>query len=190
MVMIYDPWGKSAPRKLLKFFWLETSKNDHSRGGWVLSKNALFPRIGLLFSRIALLFFRSALLLPGITLLFSELSVCFPKGHFHFWKMLYCFPEFPFSFLEGSSFFSLLRVFFQEYFFSNWLYLLILLRATQRDNICLALVLLPLGTLYWLNYDAFLINLKPLHAEWFFCVIYSNFGLHDSLENTVSEHLE
>ena len=33
-VRISDPWEKSAPRKICEtLFWLETSKNDHSKGG-------------------------------------------------------------------------------------------------------------------------------------------------------------
>ena len=147
--------GEKVP---LENFWIFLAWNiqkwplQRGWGGGYFPKMPFFPELLFYFSEVPFCFL--------------ELPFCFSKGHFYFWKMLYCFPEFPFSFLEVSSFFSLLRFFFQEYFFSNWLYLLfILLRATQRDNICLALVLLPLGTLYWLNYDAFLINLKPLHAE-------------------------
>ena len=62
--------------------------------------------------------------------------------------------------------------------------LLVNLRAAQRDKICLALILFPLGTLYWPTYDAFLITLT-LHEVWF---IYFIQILASKIP--VSEHLE
>ena len=61
-------------------------------------------------------------------------------------------------------------------------------RPAQRDNICLGLVLFPLGSLYWLNYDASL--LKTSTWSMTFYVFYSNFSLDNSYENAVSQHLE
>ena len=48
--------------KFYVLFWLETSKNDHSKGEGTSQKCPFIPRIVLLFSEIALLFSRSALL--------------------------------------------------------------------------------------------------------------------------------
>lgn len=64
-------------------------------------------------------------------------------------------------------FYLLCACLFPRMYFNCWLYL-VLLRAGQRDNIHLALVSFPIGTLYWPTYDGFLIMLKSLHRIWFF----------------------
>ena len=80
---ISDPWVKKAPSKFLKnSFWLETYKNDHSRGGvplsssqcaFILSKNALsFPELPFYF--------------PEVPSYFLELPFFFQRCHFVFQK--------------------------------------------------------------------------------------------------------
>ena len=72
MVQTSDSWKKRAPWKISEIsFWLETTKNDHSREGWgcalVLKlvcpsqKCPFIPRIALSFPGIVLLFSKSAL---------------------------------------------------------------------------------------------------------------------------------
>ena len=72
----------------------------------------------------------------------------------------------PFSFPEVLSFSLLCTSFSKNDFFQ--LIVLLLVQATERDDICLNLALFPLRTLYWPTYDAFLITLKPLHIVYFF----------------------
>ena len=75
-VRISDPWGKSAPRKIL--VWLETSKNDHCRygggGGGVRLQVPLFS------SQCALLLPKNALLFSSIVFLFSRSAFIFLKN--------------------------------------------------------------------------------------------------------------
>ena len=82
----------------------------------LLPQNALlFPELPFYFPKTALSFCRSALLFPGIALLFS-------KSTFQNCTLV-------------------LQIVFFEFLFS-WLYVvLVLLSASQRKNICLALVL-------------------------------------------------
>ena len=121
-------------------------------------KCPFIPRIVILFSRKAFLFLGIAHLFPGIVLLFSRSAFLKNAVVFHncplvFQKCLfiYCvflFPKMLFSPADGS-------------FSSSCSELL-------RDNICLILLLFPLGTLYWPTYDVFLITLKLLQWVWFF----------------------
>ena len=100
-VRISDPWKKSVPRKIFEIlFWLETSKNDHSKGGGLrlpvafsLSQCVLFlPKNALLFSRIAVSFSRSLLLFPGIApLVFQKYPFLFQK----YLLFIYCVCLFP-----------------------------------------------------------------------------------------------
>ena len=100
---------------------------------------------------------RTALLIPGITLLFS-------RSAFLFLKNALLFSRIPFNFPEGPFFIYCAQSFFKNAFFHSWFYfLLVLLRAAETD-ICLALVLFLLGTLYWPTCDTFLITLIPLHG--------------------------
>ena len=124
----------------------------------LLIKNALLcSRIALLFSKMTLLFSRTALfffqncpfifhydpflfqnyfLLPGIVVLFSRGVILILKNTLLFFKIALYFSR--------SAFFLLTVLpYFQECFFTSWLYLLVLLRAVQRDSICLVLVLFP-----------------------------------------------
>ena len=66
-------------------------------------------------------------------------GVVMPKNALLFWELSIYFPELLFYF--PFIFYFAVGMFFQECFSSSWLYILcVLLRATQRDNICLALV--------------------------------------------------
>ena len=162
-VRISGPWGKKASIKIFEFlFWLETSKNEHYRGGEVVGalvlksmypfisqKCPFIPRIDALFSRIAILF-------PGIDLLFSRSVFLFLKNALLFFRITH-------SFSRSVFFLFTVCFFFQECFFSSWLYLVfVLLRAAQID-ISLALVLFPLGTIYWPTYDA--LHLACVHIS-------------------------
>ena len=116
-VRISDPLGKSAVEKFFEIlFWLETTKNDHSRGFRVRGEAAsalivqamcpctsqkchFIPRIALLFSRITLSF-------PEVLLYFLEWLFCFPEVPFCFLQLAFCFPEVPFCFPEVPLYFS------------------------------------------------------------------------------------
>ena len=88
---------------------------------------------------------------------FQYCSFLFQNCPFVFQKCL-VFQKYPIVFHKCSLVFQkyfllfTLQVFFQEYFFSSWLYLLILLRAAQRDNICIAHVLFLRGIISWSTY--------------------------------------
>ena len=84
----------------------------------------------------------------------------FPVLPFYFLEVLFCFPRGVFLF----------NVCLSNGFFPRWLYfLLVLLRAAQRDDNCLAL---KTSTWSMISY-----------------AFYSSFILHDSLENAISEDL-
>ena len=131
-----------------------------------------------------------------------ELIFFFPKVPFRFLEFLFCFPEV--SFFPQNCFFnsqkhplvfekclllihcaSLLPVML----FSSW-FTFSSCSELLREIIFALLLLFPFGTLYWPTNDASLITLKTLHGVWFFYVFYSNFSLHNCLENALSEHLE
>ena len=163
-------------------FWLETSKNDHCRKGMRL-------QVPFSSNKCALLLLKNALLLPELLFhfpewlfyfrkllfYFSEVSCCFlelsfcflglpfcPKSAFLFLKNILLFSRIAFSFPEVPSFYCV--GLFPKMFFSSWLYLhLILLRAAQRDNICLSLVLFSHGTIYWPSSNA--LHLACVHIE-------------------------
>ena len=80
--------------------------------------------------------FQNYFLLPGIAVLFSRGVILILKNVLLFFKIALYFSR--------SAFFLLTVLpYFQECFFTSWLYLLVLLRAVQRDSICLVLVLFP-----------------------------------------------
>ena len=81
--------------------------------------------------------FQNCFLLPGIAVLFSRGVILILKNALLFFKIALYFSR--------SAFFLLTELpYFQECFFTSWLYLLlVLLRAVQRDSICLVLVLFP-----------------------------------------------
>ena len=135
-------------------------------------------------------------------------------------ELPFCFPELPFSFAEVSSFYLLCTSFSKNAFFQL---IVASPRPAQscskllRDN-CLAVVLFPLGTIYWPIYWIYLNlshsiwegKLNPhsnrYQIKWFkvtsipdnvknskwstgaWLFVYSNFSHHDSFENAVSEH--
>ena len=94
-VRISEPWEMSTPRKIFEvFFWLETSRNDHSKRGvklqvllslspcaFLLSKNTLlFPELLFYLPKLLILscnclFFRSAFLFLKNILLFSRIAL-------------------------------------------------------------------------------------------------------------------
>ena len=126
------------------------------------SRGGVRLKVSLSSSQCTLLHPKNILLLPKMVLLFLELY--------------FYFPELPFCFPEVFSFYLLSASFSKDDFF-NWLHLLlVLLKSAQRDNIFIALVLVPLGTLYWTTYDVFLITLKPLHGVWFFMYLVQSLG--------------
>ena len=104
-----------------------------------------------------------------------ELPFHFPELLFYFLELPFCFLELPFCFPAVSFYPQKCPIVFQKcclvfqkcllsiycacpfprMFFPSWLCLVFfLLRAAQRDNICLALALFPLGTTYWPTYNA------------------------------------
>ena len=116
---------------------------------FIFQKCPFIPRIDALFSGIAVLF-------PGIDLLFSRSVFLFLKNALLFFRITH-------SFSRSVFFLFTVCFFFQECFFSSWLYLVfVLLRAAQID-ISLALVLFPLGTVYWPTYDA--LHLACVHIS-------------------------
>ena len=91
---------------------------------------------------------------------FLELLFCFPEVLFYSSKTTYCSPELPFSFPDLLSFFLLCVSFCKN---ADCTFPLILLRVAQRDNICLALVLFPLVTIYLPTYGA--LHLACVHIQ-------------------------
>ena len=113
---------------------------------------------------VSALVFKSMCLFPKM-----KNSLLFPEWPFYFLKLLFYFPEVPFCFPEVSFYLMCVCVF--QMLFPSWLYfLLVLLRAAQRDVICLAL---KTSTWCMISY-----------------IFYSSLILHDSLENAVFEHLK
>ena len=91
-VRISNPWEKTAPNFFKKFLsWLETSKNDHSRGDGVRLQASLSS------SPCTLLF-------PKNVLLFPELSFYFPKVPLCLSELLFSFAEVSFCYLLRASF--------------------------------------------------------------------------------------
>ena len=174
--------------------WLATSKTDHSMDGgrW---------RVG-----------------GGEIAISSHLKL------FYFTKMPFYSQNYPFVFQNCPLVLQkyLLFIYYARLFprmpFSSLLWLLlVLLKAAQRHN-CLAVVLFPLGTIYWPIYWIYLNlshsiwegKLNPhsnrYQIKWFkvtsipdnvknskwstgaWLFMYSNFSHHDSFENAVSEH--
>ena len=70
-VRISDPWEKSSPRKIFEIlFWLETAKNNRSRGG------GMRLQVSLSSSQSAR--YLLALLIPELPIYFPELPFYFP----------------------------------------------------------------------------------------------------------------
>ena len=128
---------------------LESNKNEHSRG-WRWSCKCSCPQVNVLF------FF---LKIKNI-LLFQELLFYYPELPFYL-RFLIAFQSISLVFQKNLLFIYCKCFFFPRMLFFSLLYLLlVLLRASQKDDICLAVVSFPLGTLCWPNYYAFLIPLK------------------------------
>ena len=129
-------------------YWFETSKNDHCRcGNW--GYKCPFPQVNVPFPKNQKWPFilRMALLFSIVALLFSRSALLFPRSVFLFNVCVF------------------------QMLFPRWLYfLLFLLRAAQRNVICLAL-----KTSAWCMISY---------------VFYSSLILHDSLENAIFEHLK
>ena len=115
---------------------------------------------------------------------FPEVPFCFLDVSFPFSEIHYCFSAFGFSFPEVASFYLLCMSFSKNAFFQ------LIGLYPERYNVCLALVLFPLGALCWSTYDAFLKTLKSPHWVWFFCLFYSDFSINFNLENAVTEYLK
>ena len=106
--------------------------------------------------------------IPNWPFHFPHVSFCFPEvPPFYFSKMSFCFPELPFSFPETPSFYLLWASFSKNAFFPAAC-TFAQVRTAYKDDICLALVLRPFGTLYRPTCDSLLITLIPLHGVWFF----------------------
>ena len=105
---ISDPQEKCARRNVLEIFWLETSKNDHSRGEGVRLQ------VPLSLSQCALLLPKNALLLPELPFYFPELPFYFPEMPFCFLELLFCFPKVSFCFPEVPFYFSKMPLCFPE----------------------------------------------------------------------------
>lgn len=129
----------------------------------------------LFFSESAFNFPEFRFYFPESPFYFLEVPFYFPELHFYFLQVFfrfpevsYCFPELLYSFPEvllsircvsfsRNTFFPVDCTFYSS--FSG---------AGQRDDICLALNLFPLGIFCWPTYDAFFITSKPLHGVWYF----------------------
>ena len=122
-----------------------------------------------LLQELPLFFSRSALMFPGIVFLFSISALLFSRSVFVFLKKCFILFQNRSLVFQKSVLYIYCECLFPRMVFFNWLcLLLVLLRAAQIDDICLAVVLFPLGSLYWPTYDAFLTTLTPLHGVWFF----------------------
>ena len=116
-----------------------------------------------------------ALLFPRWTLLFLQncpsifLRRPFVSRNYHFvyqkWHLVFgkCL-----LFLKNFLFFLELSFIFQKCVLFNYCARLFPRMLFVQNDICLALVLLPLGTLHEPNLDVFFITLKSLHRVWFF----------------------
>ena len=102
-VKISDPWRKNAPRNIFEIlFWLETSKNDHSRrGGSTLVLRSMCPST----SKNALLFLELPFYFPEVPFGLLEMSFRFPEVPVCFPEVPFCFPEMLF-FLKNALLFS------------------------------------------------------------------------------------
>ena len=84
-VRISNPWEKTAPNFFKKFLsWLETSKNDHSRGDGVRLQASLSS------SPCTLLFPKNVLLFPELSFYFPKVPLCFPELPFCYPEILFC----------------------------------------------------------------------------------------------------
>ena len=107
-VRISDPQQKSARRKTFDIFLLETSKNDHWRGGmWGEVASALVLKSSPFTTQKCPLIRRIAFYFPEMPFCFPKVSFCFPEVPFYFSKIPHCFPELSLSFSELPSFYFL-----------------------------------------------------------------------------------
>ena len=126
---------KNVSRKIFEIlFWLEEPKNDHSWGrGWGWKCPCLQIKVPLYFP---IVFFFPRIACHFLELpFFPEVAFCFPEVSFYLSKLSFCFPERPTC----------------------------IIRAAQRGNICLVLVLFPLRTTYWSTYGA--LRLPCVHIQ-------------------------
>ena len=147
----------------------------------VLTKNPLlFPELPIYLS----LFSRCTILFPEISLLFSRSTFLFSRCAFSFLRLTLLFSSIWLQFSRSVFFLFTVHVFFPRMLFSSWLYFILArLTTAERYNVCLALVLFPLGALCWPTYDAFLKTLKSPHGVWSFCLFYSDFSINFNFEN-------
>ena len=140
--------GKKCPQENSEILLLfETSKNDHCRCGRWGCKCPCSQFYVPFSQKSKMPFYSQNCHFSRIALLFSRSALLFPRSVFLF------------------------NVCLSNGFFPRWLYfLLVLLRAAQRDDNCLAL---KTSTWSMISY-----------------AFYSSFILHDSLENAISEDLE
>ena len=121
-------WKKSAPRK---FFWIFILAGNIQK--WLLQRGEKSgcmwhcPQIKCPLNSKNVLFF------PELPAYFPEMPFSFPEVFFCFLEVPFCFPEVPFCFLEVPFFLFNVHLFFKEWFFSSWLYLLLVqLKAAQK----------------------------------------------------------
>ena len=106
------------------------------------------------FTKLPFYFPEASLCFLELPFCLSEVAFGFREVPFYFWKISYCFLELFFIFQKCVLFNYCARLFPRMLFLQN--------------DICLALVLLPLGTLHGPTLDIFFITLKSLHRAWFF----------------------
>ena len=179
----YLPHGKNSPQEKFWNFVLawNTLKLPLKREDCEVSSAFFVPKNAFLSSELLFYFAKLPFYFPEVLFCFLELSFRFPEVPFCFPEVLSyiaimpCyFPELSISFPELPSFCLLCASFSKDGFFPSWLYLLLgLIMAFQRDNICLVLVLCPLGTIYWPTNDA--LHLACVHMEYDFFMYFINF---------------
>ena len=166
-VRISDPWGKKALKILFEIlFWLETSGNDHLRGRGrgckcpcpQINVPFYFPKTPFYSQNCPFIFQNSLFNIPELHYYFPEVSFCscsccfvFQKCFFISQKCPIVFQNFPLVFVKW-----LLFIYCAGYFPRVLFFQLIVPSPSpaQRDNICLALLLFPLATVYWPTSDA------------------------------------
>ena len=106
---------------------------------------------------------------------FTKLSFYFPEASLCFLELPFCLSEVAFGFREVPFYFSKisycfleLSFIFQKCILFNYCARLFPRMLFLQNDICLAPVLLPLGTLHGPTLDIFFITLKSLHRASFF----------------------
>ena len=135
-VRISDPWGKSAPRKIVKFYFC--------------LKHPRMTTADVQGEVVSALVLNSMWLLPkNEKCPFIPIIAIFPELHFYFLEVPLSFPQ--------VSFYSMCVSF--KWFFPRWLYfLLVLLRAAQRDYICLGLKTSTWSMISYAFYSSFILH--------------------------------